>query len=132
MIIASASSHELKPLLPIATCIWSGRSGVVSRQRPVVDLSRKALGTAGLGAHPPKPVKPDLHRHNFQKPVGASTSHPKGSSSRGVQTLVSTWQDGAPTGRHRDSVAGNERVVAAVHGEKSKRRPPRALFRCGP
>ena len=61
---------------------------------------------------------PTVHRHKFQKPVSVSRSHPKGSSSRGVQTLVSTWQDRAPIGQHRDSVAENERVVPAGHWKK--------------
>src|ERR1700730_1021404 len=68
--------------------------------------------------NPSRPVKPDVHRRNVQKPVDALRSHPKGSSSRGVQTLVSTSQDRAPIGQHRDSAAENERVVPAAHAKK--------------
>ncbi len=74
-------------------------------------------------------ITSNLYRHNFQKPARASGRRPKGSSRRGVQTPVSTSQDRAPTGQHRDSVAGNERVVPAVHSGKRKRRPSRGLCR---
>ena len=77
-----------------------------------------------------QPVKSNVDRHSFRKPVSASRRLPKESWSRGVQIPVSTWQCRAPTGPHRDSAAENKRVVPAKHWEKSERRPQRVPFRC--